>query len=374
MLAAGAAAWWAARPYVSTAVFIARVTGQPAWLATRLPDPARVTFVDITIPTRDGPVPARVHRPANAVVRTLVVFPGVHAGGVDEPRLTALSSRLAGTGAVVVSVPIPDLRQYRVTPRATDTIEDATSWVVSQRDLTPSGHVGLIGVSFAGGLALVAAGRPSLAGVLSAVVSIGGHGDLPRVMTYLCSGPAADDRVRPPHDYGASVMAYGAVDRLVPPDQAGPLRDALRTFLDAGNAQGTNPDEAARLLVDAERLAADLPEPARGVMRDTLARDAIALGRRLLPYIEEFGGAPALSPERSPVTGAPVFLLHGEDDDVVPATEATALALDLARRGHRAVTLEITPLISHADVRPAGSAGDAWSLLRFWKAVLATRP
>ena len=45
-----------------------------------------------------------------------------------------------------------------------------------------------MGISFAGGLSMVAAGRPAIRDRLAFVFSFGGHGDLPRVLRYLCTG------------------------------------------------------------------------------------------------------------------------------------------------------------------------------------------
>jgi hypothetical protein len=45
-----------------------------------------------------------------------------------------------------------------------------------------------MGISFSGGLSIVAAGRPSLAAKVAYVFSFGGHDDLPRVLRYLCTG------------------------------------------------------------------------------------------------------------------------------------------------------------------------------------------
>jgi hypothetical protein len=57
---------------------------------------------------------------------------------------------------------------------------------------------GLVGVSFAGGLALVAAGRPALKDRLTAIFALGAHADLPRVIRYLCMDAGA------PKDTGAA--------------------------------------------------------------------------------------------------------------------------------------------------------------------------
>lgn len=361
-----------ATPYVRAARMLSIVTDRPSaspgwWRAGAAP----VTKTDLEIVTRHGHVQARLYRPAGTPAFRLIVFPGVHAGGVDEPRLVALSTRLAAAGALVVSVPVPDLRNYRVTARATDVIEDATRWMADTPALAPSGRVGLVGVSFAGGLALVAAGRPALDDRLTSVVSIGGHGDLPRVMAYLCSGELADGRPRPPHDYGLAVLLLEAAPEIVPADELDGFTAALRLFLDASSTAGTDAAGAMVRLEEARAKTETLPVASQAIMREVLARDVRALGRRLLPLIGRLGQSPALSPARSPATRAPVFLLHGADDPVIPETEAGALARDLQARGGGPVSVLVTPLLAHADLSPAVAPADAWALVRFWSGWIA---
>jgi hypothetical protein len=225
---------WLAASTVSTAVFVLDMGGISGPWRPWIPFGSHaVSTEDRAIATRHGPVPVRIYRPDGGPARTVVVFPGVHGGGVDEPRLTELCRRLAATGATVVCAPLPELREFIVTARSTDQIEDVTLWAADSPDVAASTRVGLVGVSFGGGLALVAAGRPALTNRLEVVVSIGGYGDLPRVLRYLCTGELPDGTRREPHDYGLAVVAYGAVGRLVPSDQARPLERGIRTFLEA---------------------------------------------------------------------------------------------------------------------------------------------
>ena len=118
----------------------------------------------------------------------MLLVPGVHAMGIDEPRLTGLSHELAATGLAVLTMELPDLAHYQFTPRTVDIIEDGARWLADRKDIAADGRVGLMGISFAGGLSMVAAGRPALKDRLAFVFSFGGHGDLPRVLRYLCSG------------------------------------------------------------------------------------------------------------------------------------------------------------------------------------------
>ena len=370
-LVAGGIAGWMVWRYSPAAALMLDLSGTPsrlrAWLPARQ-DP--VTTADITVPTRRGAIVARIYTPASTASSSLIVFPGIHAGDLNEPRLDGFARRLAAAGAIVMSVPLPDLRRYRVRPSATDAIEDATAWMASEARLAPRGRVGLVGISFAGGLALVAAGRPALDGKLSFVVSLGGHGDLPRVMRYLSAVDPPAPGARAPHDYGAVVILLDAIPRLVPADQIPLAERALTAFLDASSLESTDRAQSDALFAKLAAESASLPEPSRSLIGLVIRRDVRAMGALVAPWIDELGGAAALSPVRSPATRAPVFLLHGLDDNVIPTSETPLLATFLEGAGNRHVRSLVTPLLAHADARRDAPLGDVWRLVRFWSAIL----
>jgi acetyl esterase/lipase len=367
-------AYLVARPWLGTVAFLLYIAGDDSIVRRVLPSrPSPVTTSDIAVPTRDGAIRARVYRPSTVRAGSpdpVVVFPGVHGGGVDEPRLVTFAGRLAATGLVVVSVPLPELREFRITGRSTDMVEDATRWVAAQPSLAPRGRVSLVGVSFGGGLAVVAAGRPSLEGRLTRVVSLGGYGDLPRVLRYLCTGMAPGGRTRPPHDYGVAVVALAAVPLIVPAGQAAALDAGIRTYLEASLDETPGQMRAARLVAEAGTLAAAMPDPARTIMHAILARDVAAVGRTILPFLDQLGRDPALSPERSPAARVPVFLLHGHDDNVIPPEETQRLAAYLTASGNPHVHWLVSPVLSHVGVDMTVGAGDAWRFVRFWHETL----
>jgi len=367
-----ATAWWS-WPYVSAAAFVIDLSGTRTWVRALLPVRSRnVITREVEVPTRHGAIAARLYQPDVVTGRSVLVFPGIHAGGLDEPRLVAFSRRLAATGVRVVSVPLPELRRYRITPASTDAIEDAALWMAADRALAPDGRVDIAAVSFAGGLALVAAGRPSLDGKIATLLTLGSHADLPRTMTYLCTGQTADGATRPPHDYGVAIILLGALPRLVPPEQVPLLRETILAFLDASSETSTDEHAAEAMFAAARRKAAELPEPAKTLAALVNDRNVAALGARLRPFVEELGGDPALSPDRSPATHARTFLLHGSEDNVIPASETPAMAAYLRAHGNDRVVWLLTPLVSHASVQTAG-AGEAWRLIRFWKDALMSR-
>lgn len=358
---------WRAATLAPTAAFLMDLAGYTGGARALVPVPSYpFTTRDVDVPTRHGAVAARIYTPARSPVRTVVVFPGVHGGGLDEPRLARFCGRLARTGVQVVCAPLPELRDFRITGHSTDQIEDVTVAMAADRALAADGRVALVGVSFAGGLALVAAGRPSLADRLDLVLSVGGYGDLPRALRYLCTGALPDGSYRRPHDYGLAVVALDAAPALVPADQRAAFERTVRLYLEASLDDSPGQDDAARLVAEARRATARLPEPSRGLMTAILARDVGTVGATLLPLIDGLAADPALSPARSPVTRAPVFLIHGLDDNVIPSSETPLTAEDLRRRGNAHVESLLTPLLSHATLQGVTSLREAWRLVTFW--------
>jgi hypothetical protein len=325
-----------------------------------------------TIPSRHGNVPARFYRPEGGFERTVLLVPGIHAMGIDEPRLTGLALDLAGSGVGVMTMALPDLQRYEITPRSTDVIEDAVTWASSRSDLAADKRVGIVGISFAGGMAIVAAGRPSIRDRVAFVLSFGGHGDLPRVVRYLCTGEAPHAEgveIHPPHDYGVAVVLYGLAPLVVPPEQVEPLRDGIRTFLSASQLTLVDRKQAEATFAKARAMATTLPEPAATYLGYVNDRNVKALGRVLVPHITATADS-AISPERAPAPpAAPVYLLHGAGDTVIPPVESMLLA-DYLRSRDASVRVLLSRLITHAEVDQSAAASETLRLVTFWASVL----
>src|SRR5688572_4677300 len=98
------------------------------------------------IDTRHGAIRSRLYRPDERIRRVVLLVPGVHAMGIDEPRLTALSGELAASGVAVATIELPDLTRYQFDARAVDMIEDAALWLSNQPEVGTTGRIGIMGV------------------------------------------------------------------------------------------------------------------------------------------------------------------------------------------------------------------------------------
>ena len=194
--------------------------------------------------------------------------------------------------------------------------------MTQQPELAPDGRIGIIGISFAGGLSIVAAGRPSIRDKLAYVLSFGGHADMPRVMRYLATGeevhvPGVENH--PPHDYGVAVILYGLADQgIVPAEQIAPLRKGVETFLYASQLTLVDMNQANATFEKARQYAKTLPEPAATYMTYVNDRNVAKLGPALVPYLAALGAdSPTLSADRAPAAdgaGVSAARLGGHGD------------------------------------------------------------
>jgi len=338
-----------------------------------------------TLPARHGPMPARTYRPARQARRTTILVPGIHMDGIAEERLVGLAKELAATGLQVLTVAPPDLTRYRITTDTVDELEDAIAWAVGEPDLAPDGKVGITGFSFSGGLALVAAGRPAVRDKVAFASSFGGHADLLRVLRYLCGqdlGPtpstaqarvlvqgAEHIHIPKPHDYGGVVALLNLADRVVPQAQVAALAEAVTLFLQASSIDRVDPAKSQPVFAQARRLGEGMPKPSRTLMKYVSDRDVAKLGEALAPLLAGLDLPADLSPERAPAPTAPVFLLHGADDSVVPATEMLSLARKL--RSETRVRAFGSRLITHAEVNRQAALAEMWQLAGFWQDLMS---
>ncbi len=350
------AAWALAAPEIGRWRRAGQLLGE---LASADPGGDRVHTENVEIPGRLGPIRGRVYRLSGSRGPGVVVAHGVHYQGIDERRLVPFARALARSGRVVLTPELPDVTDYRITPDTIDQLVDAVRYLGNRRDLVFSERVGLLGFSFAGGLSLVAASRPAVAEQLEFVASIGGHHDLERVLRFFVTNEIDTPTGRRPfeaHEYGLLVFAYGHVDRLVPAKDRRVLREALRAWLQEDRpravaiASGRTTEAGDRLfrLVETGRLSelADVAE--RVIAERTVELEALS-PRGKLAHIR-----------------APVLLLHGSRDSVIPASEVDWAKLEGARQMHTLVSR----LLNHVEVDGEASWLEKFQLLRFMTGVV----
>jgi dienelactone hydrolase len=347
--------WTPVVRHLRAAEFLQRLSQQSGPAAAPA---APISTENVTILGKNGPIRARLYyRRASPRGPGMVVAHGVHYRGIDERRLVPFARALAESGLTVLTPELSELADYRITASGVDVIRDSVHYLSERRDHVEGERVGLLGFSFAGGLALVAAEEPKTAARLSSVTSVGGHHDLRRVLRFLIHNEIETPHglvQQKAHEYGLVVLVYGNLQHFVPAQDLPAMREGFKAWLHE-DQKAARAAAGARSTPEADRLWQLLE---KGNLQ-TLAPELDALLQRQGPELLALSSAGHLQR-----LNVPVYLLHGSHDSVIPSSETDAANLELAgaNADHRAL---VSPLLEHVEVSKAADLTDKLALVSF---------
>jgi dienelactone hydrolase len=287
----------------------------------------------------------------------LVLVHGIHRLAVDEPRLVRFARALSANGVAVLTPEVTELADYRVDEHAIETI-GAAAHALSAKLARP---VGVMGMSFAGGLSLLAACDPRFAPDIGMVVAVGAHEDAARVARFFATNriarPDGTAVSREAHGYGVLVFAYSHADRFFPAEDLPIARRALASWL-------AERRDAARA------TAATATAPSRALLESLFERRLDKVAETFLGAVDADTAALAAVSPRGRIDGLriPIFLLHGAGDSVIPPTETEWLA----RAVPPGVLRDVLVSKALVHVEPGGQPTwyEQWELLHFVAHVL----
>ncbi len=293
-----------------------------------------------------------VYRPGDGAVAALVLVPGATRAGPDDPRLVVFATMLARARFLVLVPDIANLRALEVRSGDVRHVADAVRYLARC-----AGEIGLVGISYAAGPALIAALENDIRDRIGFVLTVGGYYDGVAMLTYLTTGSFRDRpdgpwQRRQPNAYGkwVSLRSYAAH-----------LSDAAdRDLLVEMAARKLRSPDA-----DIGVLAARLGAEGRAVYALVANRDPERVPGlvRALPRAVQREVA-ALDPKRRGLDGlaATLIIIHGRDDPIIPHTESRALA---AAAPPGRAQLYLVDSLAHVKLSPAGLI----DTLVLWRAV-----
>jgi dienelactone hydrolase len=315
----------------------------------------RVTVEDVDVDTRAGGVTVVLARPADAdgPLPAVVLVHGAVDAGARERRFMAFVRAFAARGMVVAAPDLRALASFHMDVQDPVRIADVATWLAQESGYAEDGHVAIAGVSVGGSMGLLAADDDAVRDDVSAVMAFGGYADLEALLQHWMTQDTEDHgELFDPLTEGRRMVLLGNVDHLVEPAHRDEVRRHLRALLD-GTVVGGHPLPPDASEVVAVARSKDPLEPER----------ARALLGRMRPVLT------ALSPSRAARPIAPVYLLHGASDPVVPVSDLDALATALEGRGVD-VTAHVTELFDHVNAESSPGFFESWPLLRFIGAFL----
>jgi dienelactone hydrolase len=363
LLLLSALAWPFVRAHLQSIAVLDLVAGKPVPALLRRIITEPISTQDITLLTSNGPIRARLYTPQNHPdAPAIAVLHGVHHLGMDEPRLIAFASAMSSCGVRVLTPELPDIKDYHVGANSIATIGDSAKWMAERSGNKP---VGVMGLSFSGGLALLAASDPQWHPSIKFVVAIGSQAEMARVATFYRTGEdplpnGASERLAP-HEYGALVLEYEHLEDFIPTNQSAslaPIRAVLRAHLYEDSA--------------AEKSALAALTPAQVALAHQLLDTTSPFTRAQLAHaetlhIEDMAGVSPHGHLKQLTT--PVYLLHGAGDNIIPSAETEWMATELPAASLQAEL--ISPVLSHINLDGANpTAIDQWRLVHFFALIL----
>lgn len=360
-----AAAWPFTKAHLQALEVLDLVSGEKVpWLVTKLvAEP--VGTEDVRFATEAGEIRARLYLPKrHPKAPPLMVLHGVHHLGIDEPRLMGFAAAMASCGLRVLTPELPDIKDYHVGQSSVRVIGESARWFAART----GEPVGVMGLSFSGGLALVAAADPLYKPEFKFVFAVGSQDSMTRVAQYYRTDederPNGTVELLPAHEYGPLVLEYEYLEDFVPTRDVGAVRRVLRAHL-----YEDKPGEVAAM----DRLTAAQRGEAVKLMDTSSPETRMLIAASTSKHATEMAG---LSPRgRLKQLTTPVFLLHGQADNVIPSAETLWMASELPQESLQAML--VSPILSHLNLDGAKPGlWDEWRLVHFFALVMheAGRP
>jgi dienelactone hydrolase len=318
-----------------------------------------VSTEDFAFNVNGSAIRSRIYTPAGVEhPPAIVILHGVHHLGIEEPRLKNFSRAMASHGYVILTPELPGIDDYHVNAAGIDVIGGAAQEL---RRRTGAARVGLLGLSFAGGLALVAASDARYSNDIGFVTAVGAQDDVARVLRFFATNqielPSGATEKMQAHEYGPLVVVYSHPADFFSADDAPIAERALRYLLW---------EDLARAHAESAKMSAD------GQRRMQLLFDdhTESLAATLLASIEKYRAEYAPASPKGNMAGlhAPVFLLHGAADNVIPPAETLWLEHDLPTGLLRERL--ISPVVSHVELGGNPSVRDQLELVHWMSAML----
>jgi hypothetical protein len=291
---------------------------------------------DLWIQGRGGPLEIRVVSPKDLPNAPIIVLVhGFAPDGIRNGLLNAFAQRLCWGGLKVVMPDIKSEKLLRIDRAAVTDVDDAIRWSA----MISGQKVSVFGISFSGGLVISAAANQDFTNYVKTALCVSGYNSIARVgVFYLHEDVKGPDSQRysetPPPD-ALALIALQYLNELVPPDDTGPLSEALRTvFSQRGSPNALT---MASLTAQQRELLDDLLNVRTQAMR---ARYHAVLERHRAEwdYISPMG-------KISNLHGS-LYVLHGYGDQRIPTEEAEWTRVEGEHKSD--VNVVISPWINHS--------------------------
>jgi len=263
---------------------------------------------------------ADLYEPDQPIGASLVLVPGFTPQGKNDPRLVDLAFSLSRARFLVL---VPDLqgsREMRVRLEDAQNIADAAAYLAERETPIHRGDVGVIAISYAVGLAVLATMQPQAKEKIQFLVGIGGYYDITAVVTFITTGRYREPtetawRTAHPDPAAKWIFLASNSDALGAPSDRKTLAAIARRRL---RTPAVPVDDLAADLGPDGRLLFDL------LMNTDVERVEGLLSRLPVGVRQHIEALSLRNRDLSHLAGR-LILIHGREDRLIPYTESLSL-------------------------------------------------
>ncbi len=275
---------------------------------------------------------ADVYRAVGIPRGTVMVVHGMSPLGIQDPRLHGLCHAMAAAGYQAVAPELAAIAAQKIRGQEIGIVSRVVREIYKDPDLCPGDRPALFAPSFSGAIIMAAAARRDTAHMVSAILTVGAPGEIDNTLRFLLGRQDIDD-------FGRLVCIRNFIHLTVGPNPN--LRRALdAAIVDNWYKKETLPGVLASIPVRDRRLFERL-------QTDNAFR--LSHANRILPKIKHLVHVMNIM-NHVPDIQAPVTLVHGIDDNVIPPEESMHVYERLQKFGVPS-RLVVTPLITHGDTQ-----------------------
>lgn len=333
--------------------------GGPSELKTQTPTPSRRT---ITYRAAGRARLADIYEPKQPVGAGLVLVPGFTPQGKDDTRVVDLALSLARARFLVLVPNVAGSRELRIRIEDAETIADAAAYLTREGGPAAAEGVGVVAISYAVGLAILATREPNASENIRFLVGLGGYYDTAAMIAFMTTGRFREPsetawRIARPNPTAKWIFLASNTDVLSDPEDRRALSDiAARRLADPAAPLG---DLVARLGAEGRSVFELLGNTNPELVAELITKLPVAMQGRMA----------RLSPSRYDLSNLEghLVLIHGRADTMIPYTESLALAAAVPR-----TQLFVIDGFSHIDPSEIGLLARL-QLIDAIQAVLARR-
>ncbi|MCB1193286.1 MAG: hypothetical protein H7A23_25225 [Leptospiraceae bacterium] len=273
----------------------------------------------------------------NRLPKTILLIHGMSVLGIEDNRLVELAQNLCCSGFSVITPEFEELKHLKIQYDTIENIIDVLKSLNLKSNLIDTENIGFFSISFTGGLGLISATDKDVSGLIRAILVIGGYSDFSSTACYVLEDKNSDE-------YGRLIFLYNFIDLVL--EKSENLKDVLYESAVDNAFRRYGKDSVANKLIQ------DLNIRDKEIYQKIWNQDdySVNLGREIFESIS------TLAQKMSPIEyveriNAPISLLHGKDDRVIPETETIKLS-EKMKKMKKEYVMEITGLLSHGDRVP----------------------